>query len=80
MKDVLSEIIEELRNEQDLSQTDLAVSAWPKKTRPGALMKYQRILNGQTVTVKDGSALAAALGTDLSKLLVLAEDRRRKRV
>ena len=76
---MLVTIIEELRNEQGLSQTELASRAWPEKEKQAALLKYQRILNGQTITISDGSALAGVLGADLSRLLILAEDRGRKK-
>ena len=78
MKNMLSMIIDEKRKDAGLSQTELAVQAWPEKERQTALVKYQRIMNGQPITVDDGAALAAALGLDLSKLLVLAEDRRKR--
>lgn len=80
MSDMLAVIIEEMRTDQGLSQTELASRAWPDKEKQVALVKYQRIIKGQTLTVADGSALAGVLGSDLSKLLVLAEDRRRRKV
>ena len=79
MSEMLITIIEEKRTEQGLSQTELASRAWPTKEKQAALVKYQRILNGQTITVADGSALAEVLGADLSRLLILAEDRRKKK-
>jgi hypothetical protein len=79
MQDMLSTIIDEKRKEAGLSQTELAVQAWPSKERQTALVKYQRIMNGQPLTMKDGTALANALGLDLSRLIVLADERRKKR-
>lgn len=75
MNEMLSVIIDEKRRDAKMSQTDLAVAAWPEKERQAALVKYQRIMNGQPLTMKDGAALAAALGTDLSRLLILADER-----
>jgi len=79
MKDMLSTIIDEKRKDAGLSQTELAVQAWPDKERQTALVKYQRIMNGQPLTMTDGTALANALGIDLSRLIVLADERRKKK-
>jgi ribosome-binding protein aMBF1 (putative translation factor) len=79
MKDMLSTIIDEKRKDAGMSQTDLAAQAWPEKERQAALVKYQRIMNGQPLTMKDGTALAQALGLDLSRLIVLADERRKKK-
>jgi hypothetical protein len=79
MKDMLPMIIDEKRKDAGLSQTELAVQAWPDKERQTALVKYQRIMNGQPLTMTDGTALANALGIDLSRLIVLADERRKKK-
>ena len=78
MNGTLAVIIDEKRIEAGLSQTELAVRAWPSKERQSALVKYQRILKGQPITMADGTALAGALGTDLSRLLILADEREKK--
>lgn len=79
MKDSLSTIIDEKRKDAGLSQTELAVQAWPEKERQAALVKYQRIMNGQPLTMNDGAALANALGLDLSRLIALADERRKRK-
>jgi hypothetical protein len=54
-----AELVEEMRVKSGLSQTALAVLAWPEKgDRQNALVKYQRVMRSETISMADGAALA----------------------
>lgn len=67
------ELTEKTREERGMSKTSLARLIWPGVEDQTVLMRYNRLISGN-VKLDTAAAVAKALGIDLARMIVIAQE------